>query len=227
MSEHDTRTDEGALALAVTLTALAGFVDATAFIHFKGLFVSFMSGNSTQLAALPTQGRVGQAAACAGVVALFVMGAFAGRLIGGAAGVGRRPALLTVVSGLLTLAAVSIGPGDQGAAPALGAAAMALAMGAQNSVMTRAGEARATPTYVTGTLVNLGHALADAVQGEAASWGSYLLMWLGLAGGAALGALATQRVGALALLAPAAGAALLALALGALVRRRPAAGRAL
>ena len=38
------------LTLAVVLVALAGFVDAVGFLVLGGLFVSFMSGNSTQFA---------------------------------------------------------------------------------------------------------------------------------------------------------------------------------
>ncbi|MFZ1966902.1 MAG: DUF1275 family protein, partial [Bradyrhizobium sp.] len=37
------------IALACTLSALAGYVDGIGFIHLGGLFVSFMSGNSTRL----------------------------------------------------------------------------------------------------------------------------------------------------------------------------------
>ena len=55
--------------------------------------------------------------------------------------------------------------------------------------------------------------------GAPSAWGAYLLMWLGLVAGAALGALGASRYGALALVAPAAAAALLALVLGGLVRR--------
>ena len=156
------------------------------------------------------------------------MGAFSGQLIGLAAGAWRRPALLSVVAALLTLAALAAmaaGPlQPDGSLTALSAAAMALAMGAQNSVLTRAGSARASLTYVTGTLVNLGHGLAEAVLGRPSDWASYLLMWLGLVGGAALGALSVQRLGPAALLGPAAAAALLALTLGAFVRRHQAAG---
>lgn len=228
MNAHATQTNgagttsEGPLGLAMALTAVAGFVDATAFVRFNGLFVSFMSGNSTKLAALPSEGRLAEAAAAAGVVALFVMGAFAGRLIGMAAGERRQPALLAVVSALLTLAALSAMTSPNDGPVALSAGSMALAMGVQNAVLTRAGEARASLTYVTGTLVSLGDSLADAVAGERSNWASYLLMWLGLVAGAALGALATQRLGPGALLAPAALTALLALVLGALVRRRSA-----
>lgn len=36
--------------LAVLLSALAGYVDSLGFLQLGGLFVSFMSGNSTRLA---------------------------------------------------------------------------------------------------------------------------------------------------------------------------------
>ncbi len=207
------------LALAVALTGLAGFVDAVAFVRFGGLFVSFMSGNSTRMAALPSQDRLADAAAAAGVIALFVMGAFAGRLLAQSTGVWCRPALLSVVAALLAVAAVVVSPAAEGAAVSVGVAALALAMGLQNSVLHHAGDAKATPTYVTGTLVSLGHALADTALGADSPWSAYLLMWLGLVGGAALGAVGASRYGTSALVAPAAMAALLALVLGGLVRR--------
>lgn len=213
--DHDGRT----LALAVTLTALAGFVDAAGFVRFGGVFVSFMSGNSTKMAALPSVGRLLDAEIAAALIVLFVMGAFAGRLLGQAAGRWRRPALLSSTAALLVLAAAAISPGAQGAALSLGGAAMVLAMGLLNSVLHRVGDRRTSLTYVTGTLVSLGHALADAALGAPSEWLSYLLMWLGLVGGAALGALGVVRFGAAALIAPAAAAALIALGLGGQVRR--------
>jgi len=39
------------LVLAGLLAGLAGMVDAIGYLHLSGLFISFMSGNSTQLAA--------------------------------------------------------------------------------------------------------------------------------------------------------------------------------
>jgi uncharacterized membrane protein YoaK (UPF0700 family) len=37
------------IALACALSALAGYVDGIGYLHLGGLFVSFMSGNSTRM----------------------------------------------------------------------------------------------------------------------------------------------------------------------------------
>jgi hypothetical protein len=47
------------LVVATMLAALAGMVDVIGYPHLKGLFVSFMSGNSTQLAAALGRGDLG------------------------------------------------------------------------------------------------------------------------------------------------------------------------
>ena len=49
------------IALACTLSALAGYVDGIGFIHLGGLFVSFMSGNSTRLGVTLADGHYGSA----------------------------------------------------------------------------------------------------------------------------------------------------------------------
>ena len=63
------------LLLAGLLAALAGMVDVIGYLHLNGLFVSYMSGNSTQLAAALGQGDLGHAGAIIKLVVLFVLGA--------------------------------------------------------------------------------------------------------------------------------------------------------
>src|SRR5277367_653370 len=69
------------IALACALSALAGFVDAIGFLHLGGLFVSFMSGNSTRMGVSLAEGNFQPAAEALGLIALFVIGAAGGSLI--------------------------------------------------------------------------------------------------------------------------------------------------
>ncbi len=214
------RTEVAQLLLAMTLTAIAGWVDAIGFLRLGGLFVSFMSGNTTQMAVALAQGRTLEAGAAAGIIVLFVMGAFAGRLVAEAAEAWRHAAVLILTASLLSIA-VLVGLAQGQTALVTATAAMVLAMGVQNSAMGKVGEAKASLTYVTGTLVKLGETLADALTGteKLRSVAPYLVMWTGLALGGIAGATAYAQFGPPALLVPATAAALLALLLGGLVRR--------
>src|SRR6267378_3475782 len=66
------------IALACALSALAGYVDGIGFLHLGGLFVSFMSGNSTRMGVSLAEGHWLGAIEALGLVALFVIGAAAG-----------------------------------------------------------------------------------------------------------------------------------------------------
>ena len=94
------------LALACALSALAGYVDGIGFLHLGGLFVSFMSGNSTRLGvSLAASDWTGATQALV-LVALFVVGAAAGSLIVLGRGHGRhRQALVLLAEGSLLAAA--------------------------------------------------------------------------------------------------------------------------
>src|ERR1700686_953118 len=69
------------VALACALSALAGYVDAIGFIHLGGLFVAFMSGNSTRMGVSLAEGQWWSAAKSLGLIALFVVGAAGGSLM--------------------------------------------------------------------------------------------------------------------------------------------------
>ena len=69
------------IALACALSAVAGYVDGIGFLHLGGLFVSFMSGNSTRMGVSLAEGQWLPAAAALGLIALFVIGAALGSLI--------------------------------------------------------------------------------------------------------------------------------------------------
>src|SRR5207253_3805954 len=90
--------------LASMLSALAGYVDGIGFLHLGGLFVSFMSGNSTRMGVSLADGQWSGALDALGLIVLFVAGAAIGSLIvlGRSA---HRQAVLLLVEALLLAAA--------------------------------------------------------------------------------------------------------------------------
>ncbi len=200
------RLDRRIRLLAACLSALAGYVDALAFLKLGGFFVSFMSGNSTRLGVGLSQWSA-HAGIAGGLIATFVAGVFIGSITGAAAGAHRRPAVLALVSVLLTVAAaLGLVGQDVGAI-----VAMALAMGAENAVFEENGDVRIGVTYMTGTLVKVGQRLAAATTGgDRLAWAPYLLLWAGLVLGAVTRAAAYPHLGLRALWIAALAASVLA-----------------
>jgi uncharacterized membrane protein YoaK (UPF0700 family) len=178
------RYSKPAIALAVTLATIAGYVDAIGFLSLGGFFVSFMSGNSTRLAVgLTSNGNA--AAIAAGLIGCFLLGVIVGSLTGRMARRRRRSAVLLLVAVLLA-AAAGLGEAGLGLLAALAAAA---AMGAENATFEREGEVSIGVTYMTGALVKLGQRIASALTGgDRLAWVRYALLWLGLIAGAVAGA---------------------------------------
>src|SRR5882757_9264310 len=192
------------LALACALSALAGYVDAIGFLHLGGLFVSFMSGNSTRMGVSLAEGHWQSALEALGVIALFVVGAAAGSLIVLGRGANRQPWVLLAEALLLAAAALCYTFGLLNFA----VAAIVLAMGLENAVFQIDGGAGLGLTYVTGALVKVGQSVAATLTGGARwGWLPNLLLWAALVTGSLCGALAYQGVG-LAAIWFAAGAAL-------------------
>lgn len=180
-----------ARALATCLSGLAGFVDAMAYIHLGGFFVSFMSGNTTRLGVGLAEGST-DALLAGGLLLTFVAGVVLGSMTGQVFLTRRQPAVLVMVAILLAAAATLSTLGQ----PWLAAIAMALAMGAENAVFEIDGEVRIGLTYMTGTLVKLGQRITAALLGgDRFGWVPYLLLWTGLAAGGLAGALTYARMG--------------------------------
>lgn len=212
--EAEPRETGAHLALGLALLAVAGFVDAVGLLGF-GLFPSFLSGDTTQLAAAMAQGQAARAAVLGGVVVIFVAGAFLGRLL--RLRTERRSPTLLLQAVVLSLAAACARVGLETGA----LAGAILAMGAQTTVLTHAGHTAVGSTYVTGTLARLGSGLADALAGaDRSGWLPYLLLWGALLAGAAAGALCYGRVGLESLLLASAACAVLAAAAWLAERRR-------
>jgi uncharacterized membrane protein YoaK (UPF0700 family) len=173
--------------LACALSALAGYVDGIGFLHLGGLFVSFMSGNSTRMGVSLAQGNWLNAIEALGLIALFVTGAAAGSLIVLGRGINRQPRVLLAEALLLVAAALCHAFGLSNVA----VAAIVLAMGLENAVFQIDGGAGLGLTYITGALVKVGQLAAVALTGgDRWGWAPNLLLWAALVAGSACGALA-------------------------------------
>ena len=175
------------LLLAGLLAGLAGMVDAVGFLHLGHLFVSYMSGNTTQMALALGRDRAAEAGSILWLMVLFVAGAAGGQVLARSTGRRHLTCVLAAVAALLAAAA------SRGTA----AAPMVLAMGALNAAMHRAGNVAVSLTYVTGTLVKFGQGLGDLLIGEAGgwAWAAQALPWLGLVAGGVVAGAGYMRLG--------------------------------
>lgn len=185
------RSDRRTIALALCLSGLAGYVDSIGFLTLKGFFVSFMSGNSTRLSVALATGARRTVDTAGALIGLFVLGAMIGTALHQALGE-RRPPMLLFVAGLLGASALAASLGHPDGSTGLAA----LALGAENLVLSKAGEVSIGVTYMTGTLVKMGQGLTRALLGGPRwGWLPYLLLWAALAAGSVLGALLFPRLG--------------------------------
>ncbi len=206
------------LALGFMLLALAGWVDAVGLVRWGGLYVSFMSGNTTQFGGSPAIGDWHGTWEAGGAVLVFLLGIVLGESVAAAAAGWRGAAVVSLEAALLWLAAASAieGWGDAATASIAG-----LAMGVQTAAVHEADGVSVALTYVTGTLVNLGRAVAAALRG-AAPWGEalpFLGFWLSLFAGAVAGSFAARAGLDIALVVAAGIASALALFAGVAARR--------
>ncbi|MGC2199017.1 MAG: YoaK family protein [Stellaceae bacterium] len=175
------------LALAALLAGRAGIVDAIGYLHLSGLFVSYMSGNSTQLAVALGQGNLGEAGTIAELIALFVLGAAVGQVLADLTGSWLMTWVLTGVTILLAISAML----------ATAAEPMVFAMGALNASMHRAGRIAVSLTFVTGALVRFGQGLGHVLTGRTTEWNwlAQAVPWFGLIAGATIGSAVYMRIG--------------------------------
>jgi uncharacterized membrane protein YoaK (UPF0700 family) len=174
-------------ALAVALAALAGWVDAVAYVRLARTYVSFMSGNSTSLAASLSLAHAPKVLLLICVLAGFVAGVILGELASVATDRRGHSTALFVESLFLFGAIFAAIPPNALFAPAV---LLAIALGIQNASVHEAAGMRVALTYVTGTLVRFGRAIAAALAKQGAWRASlpFLFLWLGMMAGAAGGA---------------------------------------
>jgi uncharacterized membrane protein YoaK (UPF0700 family) len=181
---NGTQADRGPFGLALLLAGLAGWVDAAGLAGSGGVFISFMSGNTTEFAASLIGREWSEAGFIGLVLALFVAGVAAGEAVESHSGRQGPSVVLGLEAMFLAAGAVLQANGIAGQ-PAL--CPLVFAMGLQNATMHRAGGISIGLTYVTGTLVQIGRGLAGGGSGALLE---YCALWISLLAGAALGTLA-------------------------------------
>lgn len=179
------------LALACALSGLGGYVDGVGFLQLGGLFVSFMSGNSTRLGVSMAEGHWSNVAEAIGLILLFVVGAGIGGLIVHGQRRYRQALVLFAEAVLLAAAGLAYVVG----VPQLAVVGMVMAMGLENAVFQADGGPGIGLTYMTGALVKVGQLGAAALTGGPRwGWLPNLLLWAALVAGAALGAFAFSQI---------------------------------
>lgn len=204
MADGDKRPVE--LWFALSLAGLAGWVDAIAFVHWSGIYVSFMSGNSTTFGVSLFEGAWSTAVPIGAVLLGFVIGVMVGEWV---AQTGRRfgHALVLFTEALFLFAAAGVTALDRGLW--LPAVLLTMGLGVQNATIYQVGGVSLAVSYVTGTMVHIGRGLANAIS-RAGPWRAplpYAALWTCLISGAAAGA-ATARYSAIAAITVAATVAL-------------------
>lgn len=195
------------LLFATLATLIAGFVDAVGYAHLGGLFLSFMSGNSTRLGISLVSGAWMAALHGLIVIGCFVAGAVTGTLI--ADGWPRRKLVLILTAEVVLFGlALGLTRLDGGFIALL---PVAVAMGAQNAVHQVILGADVGKSFVTGALFGMGQSIARRLSGRGSLSAafSYAMSWGAFVAGAGIGTVLLVREG----LDTAIGAAALLLAL--------------
>lgn len=202
-SARKTLWEQGWLAIMLALTS--GYVDAYAYLNYK-IYVSFMSGNTTQTGLQAGQSDMSKAWHALLPILAFVVGVFAANLLLHSGLRGPRRWLLASVAVLL--GASLLGARLSNAPQWLEIVLLGGAMGALNTTISRVGAQSVGLGYVTGTLNNLAQHLALAlkrlpVPQSKGAWDTHgrraaLLgsVWCGFLIGAMLGGALTPRFAA-------------------------------
>jgi uncharacterized membrane protein YoaK (UPF0700 family) len=149
--------------LAIWPALIAGYVDAYALIAY-GVYVSFMSGNTTQTGSMIGEGRLPVALPSAVAILFFVVGSFAGTWLTESKFRNSRQVRFSVIAAVLALIIVGSQLGNLALHAEIIIALLGLAMGLLNSTQSHIGPEPVSLTFVTGTLSKVGNHLAMAVR---------------------------------------------------------------
>jgi uncharacterized membrane protein YoaK (UPF0700 family) len=200
--------------LSLVIAAVAAYVDATGFLLYSGIYLSFMSGNSTRAAVLLARGDWHQLAPVIGVIPTFVLGVTVGTIMNdifkrqGQAIVFFTAGIALGVVATLEIYWQSVGSNESRLELFFGLAAT---MGLLNSTVQRVGKVSVALTFVTGTLAKLGAAIGSQITNRGKADGGnqsktivvLTSMWFAFFLGAFCGGLAAALYGLRCTIAPA------------------------
>src|ERR1700730_1817921 len=149
--------------LTLVIAAAAAYVDATGFLLYSGVYLSFMSGNTTRAAVLVGRGDWQQVAPAIGVIPTFVLGTAIGTaIIGISKRRGQAMVLFTAGIALAFVAALEVYFRPNDMRPGL-LFVLTATMGLLNPAIRRVDRVSVALTYVTGTLAKLGTAIGSKI----------------------------------------------------------------
>ncbi|WP_338013660.1 YoaK family protein, partial [Corynebacterium heidelbergense] len=182
--------------LAAAFAFVAGFVDSIGFLYLGGVFVSFMSGNTTRSATALVESNWGLATLAGSCILLFLLGVMNGALTQRLAtrrwGLyrAREAVLLNVTLMFLISSALVLLEWERAAMLVI-----SIGVGTMNSIFERKGEVAIPLTYMTGTLVKMGQRFVEAFfDGKHIVWILHLALWVSLSAGSIVGALIFHRL---------------------------------
>ena len=170
------------------LCALAGSVDAAAYLLCGQIFVANMTGNTVLLSISLLQRNPKEAALRAGMVAAFLAGVIVARLLAGTADKRLTKTQRVFILGIESLLLLLLTSKNAGAHTDLLLLLLACMLGIQNAAFQNIGAFHLNTTFITGDLEKLGEAMTD-MRHALPKTTTFLVSWIAYAGGACLGAL--------------------------------------
>jgi uncharacterized membrane protein YoaK (UPF0700 family) len=186
--------------LAILLAFIAGYMDATGIIKWK-TYVSFMSGNTTQLGTAISGQKSEIIMTSVTVIGCFVLGIYAGTCLSLWKKIKFQILPFYIVSGILILYMMTSFTYKIPAIPSV--AIIGFCMGMMNTIVTSVGDQKVNTDFVTGTLNSLAINTAMlSMTGDATEKKQYnaniihfLLLWTGFLSGASIGSLFLPLMG--------------------------------
>lgn len=181
------RLAKRAIPLICLLCAVAGSVDAAAYLLSGRVFVANMTGNTVLLAISLLQRNPREAALRGGLVAAFLAGVIIARLLARIAGEAPTKAQRIAVLFIESIVLLMLAWKNAGANTYL-LLLLACILGIQNGAFRHIGGFHLNTTFITGDLELLGEAIMNP-RNSRAEVSAFVLSWVGYACGALLGAL--------------------------------------